>query len=283
MNLRFSLILFLSCALNLKAVSQDGLVRYKLLADELYTGANYTSAIEVYERLLYFGDNTYSNQIYLPLARAYSALGKYEEASVHYINAYNSQKVDTIKYDILFESSLNYILAGDTALAYSQLLNIPETKISERVSNKLHLLMGTLDYKSGRYTTAKNHFLAITLLDSMDKKDIKTFFKKTYKKNRRYNPYTVRWMSIIPGLGQAWCGNYKESANAFLLTGALVFLYVDVSLKYTVVDGLLVVFPWLNRYYRGGISKSFDLAKKKRETEKNKLYNKLLRTLPSIK
>ena len=282
MSLRFLIFLFLTCGLSTRVISQNGMDKYKLIADEFYANANYNSAIEIYERLIYFGNDDQSKRIYLPLARAYTALGKYEEASLHYNNAYNTQKTDSVRYEIVFESSLNYILSGDTSLAYSELLNIPEININQRVSNKRHLLMGTLDYKSGRYTSAREHFLSITILDSADKENIHSFFNKTTKINRRYNPYMVEMMSIIPGLGQAWCGYYKESANAFLLTGALVILFVDVSLKYTVIDGLLVVFPWLNRYYKGGILKSYDLAVKKRETEKNKLYNELLRTLPTI-
>lgn len=274
------IVFFLSSFTRL--VAQDGLDKYQTLADDFYKEGNYSSAIEVYERLLFFGNEQRSKQIYLPLARAYSATGQFEKASVHYTNAYNNQPVDTLKYEIVFESALNYILDNDTSLAYSELLNIPETKISNRISNKLHFLMGTLDYKSGRYSSAKSHFLTITILDSADKKAIHTFFRKTAKVNRRYNPIMVEWLSIAPGLGQAWCGYYEESANALFLTGGLIMLYVHVSNKYRILDGLLTVYPWLNRYYKGGITKSYKLAVIKRETEKNKLFNSLLKTLPPI-
>lgn len=281
--MRFGFLLAFIFVSFTKIVAQNGLDKYQTLADNFYREGNYSSAIELYERLLFFGDDKRSNQIYLPLARAYTVTGQYERASVHYNNAYNNQTVDTLRYEIVFESALNYILDNDTSLAYSELLNIPETKISNRISDKLHLLMGTLDYKSGRYTGAKNHFLSITILNEDDKKYIQTFFKKTAKVNRKYNPIMVEWMSVIPGLGQAWCGYYEESANAVLLTGALMILYMDVSSKYRVIDGLLSVYPWLNRYYKGGITKSYKLAVKKRETEKNKLFNSLLKTLPPIK
>ncbi len=264
-------------------MAQQGLEKYQTMAEDFIKQENYYSAIEIYERLLFFGPpEADGKQIYLPLARAYNAAGNYEQAASNYNNAYSSEKVDTLKYEILFESALNYMLAGDTSLAYSELLNIPETNINSRVSNKLHLLMGTLDYKSGRYTSAKNHFLAITDLDKGSQNAISTLFKKTKKVNRRYNPDMVEWMSIMPGLGQAWCGYYKEGANAFLLTGAFVVLFIDVSIKYRALDGLLAVYPWLNRYYKGGIKKSHKLAERKIEVEKNKLYNNLLKALPPI-
>ncbi len=256
--------------------------RYQKMADNFYSQSDFSSAIEVYERLLFFGNDNLDKQIYLPLARCYQNIGEYEMASVHYNNAYNSQTVDTVRYEIIFESALNSILANDTSQAYSEILNIPETRTSRQINNKLHFLMGTLDYKSGRYTDAKKHFLAISILDNSDKFFIDKLFIKTSKINRRFNPKMVEWMSIIPGLGQAWCGYYKESANALLLTSALVALYINVSINYKVLDGLLTVYPWFNRYYKGGINKSYKLAVQKRETEKNKLYNSLLKTLPPI-
>ncbi|MFM9944428.1 MAG: tetratricopeptide repeat protein [Bacteroidia bacterium] len=282
MKLRIALFLLFISAMGTKLVAQDDLDKFQNLADDFYKSANYSSAIDVYERLLFFGNDSRSRKIYLPLARAYTATGQYERASINYNNAYNNQSVDTLRYEILFESALNYLLANDTALAYSELLNVPETKISSRISNKLHLLIGTLDYKTERYKRAKTHFLAISTLDSADKKYINTFFKKTKRVNQKYNPVMVEWMSLVPGLGQAWCGYYEESANAFILTSAFVALYLDVTMKYRVLDGLLTVYPWFNRYYKGGVVKSYKLAIKKRETERNKLFNALMKSLPPI-
>ncbi len=265
-----------------KLCAQDDLDKFQRMGDEFNASHNYESAIDVYERLLFFGDDARSKQIYLPLARAYTSIGQFDLAANHYTNAYNNQTVDTIRYEILFESALNYMMDKDTSLAYSELLNIPESKISFRIYNKLQMMLGALDYKSGRYASAKDHFLRITVLSHTDKQAIESLFKQSAKINRRYNPTMVEWMSIIPGLGNAWCGYYEESANAIVLTGALVLLYVDVSLKYKIIDGLITVFPWFNRYYRGGIKKSYKLAVLKRETEQNKLYNSLLRLVPPL-
>ena len=282
MKLKLSIFLFFSFVFSLKSKAQEGLEKYQNMAADFIKLENYNSAIEIYERLLFFGNDELTKEIYLPLARAYTAIGNYDQAAINFDNAYSSEKVDTLKYEIIFESALNYIIAGDTSLAYTELLNIPETHINARISNKLHLLMGTLDYKSGRYSSAEKHFLALTDLDKNSQQDIHIFIKKAKKINRRYNPDMVEWMSIIPGLGQVWCGYYKESANAFLLTGAFVVLFIDVSLKYRAIDGLLAVWPWLNRYYKGGIVKSYKLAERKIEVEKNKLLNNFLKALPSI-
>jgi len=263
-------------------MAQNSIEKYQSLANELYDQSKYTSAIDIFERLLFFGTDKQNRSIYLPLARCYNAIGEYEKATVNYNNAYNSQRIDTIRYDILIESAINFMMDKDTSLAYSELLNIPETGISHRINDKLRLLMGTLDYKSGRYQSAKNHFLAISSLTNANKKEVAVFINKAYKISRRYNPIMVQWMSLIPGLGQAWCGYYKESANAFLLSGALVLLFADVSYQYNLIDGLLSVYPWFNRYYKGGITKSYKLAERKRETEKNKLYNSFLKSIPPI-
>jgi tetratricopeptide (TPR) repeat protein len=265
-----------------KSFAQNDLGQYKSMAIHFYKASNYTSAIAIFERLLFFGDDNLSKEIYLPLARSYNKIGEYEKAGHYYNNAYNNEKVDTLRYEIIFENAVNYLLANDTNLAYSELFNIPENQVSSRIKDKWHFLIGTLDYKSRRYESAKGHFLQLSILDVEDKKEINTFFIKTKKLNRKYNPNMVELMSLFPGLGQAWCGNYEESANALLLSGALFLLYLNVSIKYHILDGLLSVYPWANRYYKGGILKAKKMAIKKRETEKNKLYNSLLKNLPTI-
>jgi len=282
MSKKLLYIFLFICVFGGTASSQPGLEAYKLMADDLYQENKYAASIDVYERILFFDTSHLSKSIYLPLARAYRAISNHEKASDYYDFAYISAFSDSLKNEIVFESFMNYFVSGDTQLAYNELLNFQENNITEKERNRYHLLMGTLDYKSGRYTSSLQHLLSISHLSDASKIQIQGMIKKVSKINRRYNPVKVQWMSIIPGLGQTWCGYYKEGVNALVLNGALVVLFVHVSVEYALVDGAMAVYPWFNRYYKGGIQKSYKLALRKRDVEQNKLFNSILRTLPPI-
>lgn len=273
--------LVFACSILQKSWGQTELDKFEILAGRYLAENNLSEAINLYERLLFFGENQRS-KFYLPLARAYSQAGQHEKASYFFNQAFSSQNDRQLRNSIVFESALNYMLGEDYILAYAELMNVDHYDINGSDRDKYYFLLACLDYKNGKYTSSQANFDSISILSATNKKQILAFFKKTKKLNRRYNPTMVEWMSLIPGLGQAWCGYYKESANAFLLTSALVALYIDVSIKYNILDGLLTVYPWFNRYYKGGVLKASKLARMKRDSEKNNIYNHLLKNLPPI-
>lgn len=72
--------------------------------------------------------------------------------------------------------------------------------------------------------------------------------------NQKYkNPYTAMYLSIFPGLGQLYAGNYKDSLNAFLLNSALigVSFYSLYNLQFQ--DFILLESSPLLRFYTGNI------------------------------
>lgn len=265
------------------AFSQENFEKYITLAYQHFEKNNFDDCIELCERIVFFDkENKNFSQLNLLMADAYSRIGDFRNAASKYNNAYYGEKDAAKKNDIIFRCALNYYLSGDTIFAYSEMYGIDENSLNAVQKDKFHFIMAVLDYKTCRYQTSREHFKKMQGLSQEQLNLIDDMFKKTKRINRRYNPTKVEWMSIFPGLGQLWCGNYKESANAFLITGAFYVLFLNVSLKYDVIDGFLVAFPWFNRYYKGGIIKSYHLAEKKREVERNKTLNSIIYNLPEL-
>lgn len=264
--------------------TQNDLNTYKEIAKTYLINRNYEACIEICERIIFFDTLAYDvTMLNVILAEAYSGIGDFRKAAIIYNQAYFTEKNIEKKNEIIFKSAINYYLAGDTVFAYAEMYSIEENSLNENQRDKFNLIMAVLDYKTYRYESSLLHFNKIISLDGFKKSLIAEQFKKTKKINRRYNPTKAEWMSIVPGLGQLWCGYYRESLNAFLLISACYGVLLNITFKYDIIDGILVVYPWFNRYYKGEIIKSYHLAEKKRETERNKILNSILKVIPEIK
>ena len=60
----------------------------------------------------------------------------------------------------------------------------------------------------------------------------------------------------------------KDGINSILLTGGAFFLFRDISLKYSLYDAIIGIFPLYQRYYSGGVMNARNLAEKKIKEKK---------------
>lgn len=61
---------------------------------------------------------------------------------------------------------------------------------------------------------------------------------------------------IMPGLGQCYAHRYGPALNSFFLVGGLGVVFYLTAYNYTVLDAMIGVFPWFQRYYSGGAEKA---------------------------
>ena len=79
--------------------------------------------------------------------------------------------------------------------------------------------------------------------------------------------------SIIPGLGQAYCGHWLEGLNALLLNSLNCYLTINNLINERYVTGTLVFFLLYQRYYSGNRHHAYDTAVKENE-RKDALFEK---------
>jgi hypothetical protein len=86
-------------------------------------------------------------------------------------------------------------------------------------------------------------------------------------------------MSIfLPGLGQFYAGDIKNGLNSLLLTGGFFTIGFIVAINYSLVDAMVAVVPWIQRYYVGGYNRAAGIAENKKKSKQDKVYQAILQT-----
>jgi hypothetical protein len=102
-------------------------------------------------------------------------------------------------------------------------------------------------------------------------------FDKVFRYQQRFNPRRAYIMSgIVPGSGQLSVGAIQEGLNSMLLIGGLYLIAIHVVRQYSFIDAAIALFPWVQRYYLGGMEKSKSLALSKIENKRYESYLKIL-------
>ncbi len=268
MKLRiFTLIISLFLSSAAQSQSIDGTLEF---ANSQYSKGNYEQAISAYRRVLFF-DSTgqFSDRSYYRLAQCYLAASSLKKSVYYYDLAYAATNSDSIKQSVVFDKAHLYILAGQPNYALMELASLgnvlPPSYEQQRsfYSGLIYFMNEKFDksYKSFSNALDSNSFHKHIVLDSL--------FQELEDVNR-LNPKLARYLSLgLPGLGQLYAGYPVEAANSFLISAAFWGLYFYTLQQYTLLDALLSVYPWFQRYYIGGHFRAGDLTEKKKLNRRN--------------
>lgn len=207
MNRYFLIILILFV---IKTEAQTSVL---VVADSLYASGNYSKAIETYK--LYHQPS----EVYEPIARAYMALGNYDEALSNYSTALETQPDNAVlKFDYakLLRSTKHY---KDAALLFGELVNTDHT--NPNYHYELGVTLETLND-----STAMNHFRRAFELDQTHQKAIykiarKFLIDRKHEESLKYieiglNSYANNVELIsLKAQNFYWIKDYRESAKWF--------------------------------------------------------------------
>jgi tetratricopeptide (TPR) repeat protein len=244
-------------------------------ADIQFAQANYQLAVKEYQRALFFGNGDSSNYLYKQIANAFFKNRKFEQANYFYDLSYKTEKNDSIKKELIFNKSQCYLLSGDFKKSIYELTGLGEN-LTEYFKNKQSFYFGVSYFGSQDFKNSEFYFTQLVEDKPEAKNEIQKLFKSK-KKLYRPNPRTAKTMSIIlPGSGQIYSGDIKNGLNSLLLTSGLAILGVHVYNQYSLFDALMGVFPSFLRYYKGGYTKAYEIAKNKRALRRNSTYKQIL-------
>ncbi|WP_089681102.1 tetratricopeptide repeat protein [Catalinimonas alkaloidigena] len=247
-------------------------------ADSLFAAGHYAEAIPLYDRLLFFEpEASHVAQSNLHLAISYFETGQFERAAYYYDAAYFAATSDSLQESILLEKSLSYLLAQHPKEALIELLSLPETAEPYR----RQVFLGLTYFLLTDYDQAEVAFAAIfpdTCLTS-----VQEVLDDARRTDRRYRAARAQFLSaLLPGLGQAYIGDWRSSANSLVINGAFAYLFVATALNYSWLSAAMSVLPWLQRYYIGGIKKVGVLARDRGANRRQDLYRELVDLLPQL-
>lgn len=239
---------------------------------------NFNNAIEAYRRVLFFDSyGKYSFKASLNLSICYNKEDEFDKSQYYIDFAYALSDNDSIKNELVFQKAANFIEYEYYDQALIELLNL-ERLGSEYFEKKENFYLGIVYFQKKEFKSSNKHFNnCIDTIYIAEKQKLSYLFHEIDHIYKRYNPKFAKTISlIIPGLGQIYCGDIKDGLNSLLLTGALGFLFFNTAINYSILDALISVGPWYQRYYQGGFQNAERSAVSKREKEIALIYSDII-------
>lgn len=274
-KLKSAFVLIFSGVFFLPAFSQGMSATYHL-ADDLRNNQQYEDALFHYQRVLYFSEGPFREACHLGIAECYANAGNIEKSLQHYDQAYYHANTDSQANEIMLSKASANLLNGRYTHAMIDLYNVHPSDSS--MQSRLHFYTGIAFFGNGQYDSAQVRFRKVLPADdTLGRRSIDSLFELN-EKYHRLNPKTARIMSmIIPGSGQLYAGNVKEALNSFTITFGFAYLAINTSVRISIVDGLISVFPWFFRYYMGGYNNAAEIAKKKTKEREAQIYQSIMK------
>jgi hypothetical protein len=261
-------------------VKSQSLAEIVAFADQQYKVENYKSAIYEYNRALFFG---YSSQdkLYMNIAKAYFYQKDLDQSIVFFDKAYFNTASDSLKNEAILGKSFSLILEEQWLLAISEMMNM-DTTTSLHQTAKMNLFQGIAYFGLHEDELAQKSFrnCLTKLSPGSNLEYIDNQFTLIRKNEKRYNPKTGWVLSLIlPGAGQLYAGDYKNSINSLALVGGLFYLTIGYASSASVLEAFFIILPWIQRYYLGGAGKAENLTLEHQLKDRNNLYVSLVEYL----
>ncbi|RUA32161.1 MAG: hypothetical protein DSY77_12120 [Bacteroidetes bacterium] len=277
-KLLFALVISIFPFFQIFSQSVEGTLQF---AKEQFEAGNYSNSVLAYERAIYFSENT-SPDTYFKLAEAYFLKGNVERAIRFYNNASFLEQNIEQKNEYIFKKCLAYLSINNYNQAIITLgavndFNNPEANLKKQYFKSIAYYLKE-DYD--QFQSIFDNYIEEMDLNSYDAYLMVNNFNT---KADKVKPNLAMWMSVvIPGSGQLLYGNWKDGLNSMGLTAALVGLYFNYVVQFSLVEGYLVVLPWFQRYHKGGYMIAKETALDKEEEYRAKAYGQILKLHPGL-
>ncbi|MDA3816321.1 MAG: hypothetical protein PF486_03020 [Prolixibacteraceae bacterium] len=247
-------------------------------ANKQFNEGNFSIASKEYNRALFFG---YPDRDFVAqrIADCYTYLEQYELAGDFYDRAYRFSVSDSMKNEAILGKTFSLLMEEKFILGLRELLNYKENPNTSQQAS-FHFLKGISYFGLKNDSASYHEFMKIakfTPQQSIDTLIVKSEFKKISRYDKRYNPQRAYVMSgLIPGSGQFASGEITAGLNSMLLIGGLYLISLRFMHIYSFWDAVLAVFPWIQRYYLGGMEHSKQLATSKIQHKRYQSYIKVI-------
>lgn len=232
----------------------------------------------MFHRVLFFDQKgQYSFEVALHLSDCYDILSDHQKSQYFLDMAYHLTSDDSVQNEILFMKTWKYVKHEEYEQGLKELFSADLN--SPYFTSKYQFYSGMIYFLKKDYERSADFLFKFTKNEA-SREELKLLFEKVQKINRRYNPKMATALSlVIPGLGQLYCGDVKNSLNSFLLTGMFGYLFIHTAVRYSFSDAFVSVMPWYQRYFMGGYERAGKIAMMKREMETDEVLHKILEVI----
>jgi hypothetical protein len=234
--------------------AQDSFAEQFNYAKRLYEEEKYFDAVTEFKRLLFFYDgNIYSHESNLLTGLSYKKGTKFSEAIQNFTLAeLNSKNIDEVFIARLEIIKVN-ILRRTTGRALALLDSLQsDSKFTDK-ADEINYWRGWTYIFSDDWENASSAFSAIqanhqlaVFCDSLD--------------NNLYSPQLAKILSIVPGAGQFYTGEYVSGLISIGWNVLWGYLTINAFMEDRVFDGLMVGSLLWWRFYSGNIQNAEKFA-----------------------
>lgn len=249
-------------------------------ADSLMELKQFKTAELLLERLTYFSDSSNYLKIYLKAGDCYAALEEYSLAADHYRIAARYTESERAENEVLFLAIQMHTLLKDGIAALKLLDELYDLDSNEQ---KRFYFYTAVNYMLvNRQDSSIEYFTKLARLAGMaDTDEFKAIVKK-HKKVHKPKPHKAKALSyLLPGAGQMYSGDVKNSLNSLLINGIFITLFYNTAVVYTLADAIIGVSGWTFRYYRGGAIGAYHIAQEKQNKKKDKVLQQYINLFAS--
>ena len=245
-----------------------------LFAEKQYSTGNYDLAIKEFLRISYF-QNQSDPLIQMKLADCYYQKGNWNTARQYYDQVYRLSAQENILTHAKLKKISSLILETNYNQALIDLFAIHDT-LYQKHYVEIDILFAICYFGLEDFKKSEDYFILAVGDNLLAQHKIDSIFgvKKMFRKPNPGFAYALSM--IIPGLGQIYSGNVPEGLNSFLLTEAFLVLGLVVTYEYSLIDAIVAVLPWYQRYYMGGLNNTWKVATNKRQSRRSIAYKQIL-------
>jgi len=265
-------ILFTFLFILLQAITlfaQDSYEEQFNYAKKLYEDENYFDVVTEFKRLLFFDEsNKYSFECNYLMGLSYKYGGKFSDALLHFSIADMSARTSEEDFDCRIEIIKLNILRRTTYKAFTLLDSLAIDPEFKNKLDEINYWRGWAYIFSDDWEKATLIFLEVqtanqlaVLCDSIN--------------NDLYNPELAKYLSLIPGAGQFYTGEYVSGLISIGWNVLWGYLTINAFIEDRILDGVLIGSLLWWRFYSGNIQNAEKFA-----IEKNlEITNSALRYL----
>lgn len=253
------------------------------LADSLYDIGNYQEAVTEYKRYLFFHpESNNQSDIYHKIALCFRKGSDWDSAIFYLKLSANSASSDITRNQRKIDLAVTYTAKGDYSTSNFLLVKITAFSKNKEVKQKAQLIL-TLNYiYTFQWKRAEEAFTNYVKLNPNisggEHNRIIKLLRKAIQEPLK-SPNVAKWLStFIPGLGQIYCGDWRNGINALLLNTTLIYWCLDLAGKRQFHDSINVGL-FSKRYYFGNRSHAIRIAKEKRRQKNLNYQDTILKLL----
>lgn len=251
-------------------------------AEVFYAQGQYAEALKLYQRTLFFTDetDTLKPRLYAATAKVFLEQRQYEKAADYYSNAIYLIDNDSIIQLWRLEKIKAHLLDHNFTNAADELKKVDTIHFSS-LTKSVYFYTGVYHFGVENYDSAHKYFCKVIGNDLEKQKQLDKLFRKNLR-IKNMNPHVAGIMSaVIPGSGQVYAGNFDRGMYSFLLTSSFAILGYNTYAAYGLLEALVSVSPWYLRYYTSGIKNAAEMAKQRQAQKRQKVFNQMLILLPA--